>query len=443
MHNAPALICPRCHYEGLERICVRCNTYMVNQKALSDAPDDYWLGRILAGRYVILQRLGVGGMGAVYRARDELTDRPLAIKFLLKQYANHPSVRARFEAEAAATLAVNHPNVVRLIDFGHEADGTLWLAMEFVRGWTLRDEVNRNGAFTIEQAIRLCRQLLSALAAAHAVCLIHRDLKHDNIMFSGSRERFTVRILDFGIVKNNAYTAQTIKNDLLLEESEGSIDQAPLPHNLTSVGVLVGSPSYMSPEQVRGLDVQPPADLYSLGVVLYEILTGRRLFSANDYASLLRDGARRDVPPLYFTALGEPVPAEFNRILQRCLELDPKDRFPDANTMLLALNQLSPQSEASLPTDLFADPPQKIEMLDDSENEYAFTTLPPDAESPISSSPSSGDELFCDSGAPAEPGELPKPIPGFIAPLIGAAVAIVVFLTLLGVWCFLPRLMSE
>ncbi len=433
MQEAPALICPHCNQPGYGRQCPQCGTYLVNQQALREAPDDPWLGALIGRRYAILQRLGVGGMGAVYRARDERTDKPVAIKFLLKQYANHPAVRARFEAEAAATLAVEHPNVVRLVDFGHEADNTLWLAMEFVQGWTLRDEVNRNGAFTIEQAIRLARQLLSGLAAAHAADLIHRDLKHDNIMFSGDRNNFLVRILDFGIVKNNAFTPSD-DTSMLAEETDLPPETDVIPHNFTAAGVLVGSPSYMSPEQIRGLEVHAPADLYSLGVVLYEVLTGRRLFSANDYASLLRDGARRDVPPLYFTANGEAVPADFNRMLQRCLALDPKDRYPDVNTMMLALNQLSAHEEDPLPYDLFAEPPMRLAPLDDAPDTLATTTNAP-AHRPFESITLHPEEtLLSEVDDKAAPTMSMRTTPKWLPPVVGLGAAIATFALILGLW---------
>ncbi|MBU0550680.1 serine/threonine protein kinase [Myxococcota bacterium] len=337
------LICPRCRRGGFSKRCAHDGAYLVTPAALREAGRDAWLGEFLAGRYGIIQRLGVGGMGAVYAAWDEETQRKIAVKFLLDRYAQHPSLRTRFIREAEAAASVNSPHVVALLDFGVEADQTLWYAMEFVEGWTLRDEVNHNGALTVRQSVQLARQILMGLAEAHDAGLIHRDLKHDNIMFSGTRGRFMARILDFGVVKSQA---------------------ADLDHGnpLTAHGVLVGSPSYMSPEQIRNLEVGPPSDLYSLAVVLYEALVARRLFSASDYEALLREDATREAPPLTYTANGEEIPLAYDKVIQKALAHDPTDRYPDARTMLLALEQM--EVAPPPPDDLLADPPEAARLED-------------------------------------------------------------------------------
>lgn len=337
------LVCPRCRIPGDDPRCTGDGAYRVTPEALRDAGRDAWLGEEIAGRYGIIQRLGVGGMGAVYKAIDVVAGRPVAIKFLREQYANHPSIRTRFIREAEAAAAVSSPYVVPLLDFGVEADGALWIVMEYVAGWTLRDEVNHHGAFGVADVVRLAGQVLAGLSAAHDAGLVHRDLKHDNIMFCGRRDHFIARILDFGVVKSAVADA----------------DRARGAGPLTAAGVLVGSPSYMSPEQIRGLEVGPPADLYALAVVMYEALTARRLFSVNNYEALLRAGARRDAPPLRHTGTGEVVPPALARILERALAHDPADRFPDARTMLLALEQMDAR-EASLPAELLADPPRRV-----------------------------------------------------------------------------------
>lgn len=311
--------------------------FLVTESALRDAGRDAFLGELVGGRYGIQRRLGVGGMGAVYAAFDIEAQKRVAVKFLREQYAKHPSIRARFIREAEAGASVDHPNIVGLFDFGVESDGTLWIAMEYVEGWTLRDEVNRNGPFSVKDIALVGQHVLRGLAAAHQAGLIHRDLKHDNIMFCGTRKRFTCRILDFGVVKSEA------------------ADDALANNPLTAAGVLVGSPSYMSPEQIRGLTVGPPADLYALGVVMYEAMTARRLFTVNNYEQLLRKGATREAPPLKKTAAGEVVPPALRRIMDMALAQDPAERFPDALTMLYALEQMD--LDESAPVDLYADAP--------------------------------------------------------------------------------------
>ncbi len=331
----------------MEPRCERDGAWRVSRKALAKAGRDVWLGEHVAGRYGVIEQLGMGGMGAVYRAIDSHTGDRVAIKFLREQYASHPSIRMRFIREAEAGASVDSPYVVPLLDFGVEADRTLWLVMEHVQGHTLRDEVNRNGPFTVEQIVRLARQVLLGLASAHDAGLIHRDLKHDNIMFSGTRERFIARVLDFGVVKSEVA-------DRELAESSGP---------LTGTGVMVGSPSYMSPEQIRGLEVGPPADLYAVAVVMYEALAARRLFSASNYESLLRRGAQREAAPLTHTGTGEPVPEALDRVIRRALAHDPDERYADARTMLLALEQMELDLQ-SPPHDLFADEPEGGEPLE-------------------------------------------------------------------------------
>jgi len=338
------LICPRCRRVSQRSDARRCphdQAYLVTRAALNAAGRDAYLGELIGGRYAVIERLGMGGMGAVYRGIDERTGQVVAVKFLREEYTAHKAIRARFVREAEAGVSIQSPHVVGMLDFGVDADRTLYIVMELVEGWTLRDEVNHNGPFSVRDAREVAKQLLKGLADAHDVGLIHRDLKHDNVMFTGTRERFVARVLDFGVVKIDA---EDVRDD-------GRV--------LTAAGAMVGSPSYMAPEQIRGLAVGPPADLYALAVVLYEAMTSRRLFPVNNYEALLRSSARRDAPPLLQTGSGEAVPPAFDRILQRALAHDPRDRFPDARTMLLALEQME-AGDNGMPADLFADSPGTV-----------------------------------------------------------------------------------
>ncbi len=345
------LICPHCKREMTGTKCPYDRYYLVKHSAYQNAKNDDNLGQEIGGKYGMIDRLGVGGMGAVYKAIDQKKNF-VAIKILRDVYAKHTAIRERFVREAEAGATLSHPNVVPLIDFGREKDGRLWLAMEFVQGWTLRDEINHHGAFKVSEAIQLCKQILSGLAAAHDAGMIHRDLKHDNIMYYGRRDQFVARIVDFGVVKSEVADLSTqqnldemmakIKVDEVKEDQttqEASIE-ALGNKVLTADGMLVGSPSYMSPEQIRGLKVGPPADLYALAVVVYEVLTAKRLFSVNDYETLLKAGAKREAPMLVFSATGELIPEAFALLIDKALAQDPADRYPDAHTMLLALNQI-------------------------------------------------------------------------------------------------------
>ncbi|MCA9547003.1 MAG: serine/threonine protein kinase, partial [Myxococcales bacterium] len=334
-----SLVCPRCGLRDGGPRCPRDGAWLITDEAWREAPHDGLLGAIIAERYAITRRIGVGGMGAVYEGLDRTHQKTVALKFLRPQYASHGALRQRFVREAEAAASVRSPYVVPLLDFGVEPDGTLWMAMEFVRGWTVRDEVNRRGGLEVDVAVRLTRQVLLGLEAIHAAGLIHRDLKHDNIMFVGDRRRFSARILDFGVVKSAIA-------DVHARDGQGL---------RTATGVLVGSPSYMAPEQIRGVEVGPPDDLKAMGVILWEGIAARRLFTAQDYESLRRRGARRDAPPLETTARGEPMPPDFSRLIARSLRHDPGERYPDARTMLMALEQIGRVPEP-LPEDLLADP---------------------------------------------------------------------------------------
>lgn len=430
-HQEPH-VCPKCRAQTLEMRCPNDQSYTVTQTAIDAAPGDSTLGAEIGGRYGITKRLGMGGMGAVYKGVDLKRGLTVAVKVLREAYAKHPAIRERFirEAEAGASLA--HPNVVPLVDFGVEKSGRLWLAMEYAEGWTLRDEINNNGAFSVRAAIELTRQVLKGLAAAHDAGLIHRDLKHDNIMYFGTRKDFIARIVDFGVVKSEAadlmraapvaarpsasskaktpeptnslgllgkavdlkadqdgafdFSGEDFDLEAALAEAQAYADGAPasdrltqeppaqqesapkkpspevvqepevdesLSKELTAAGMMVGSPSYMAPEQIRGLKVGPPADLYALAVVVYEILMARRLFTVNDYETLLKEGAKRDAPRLVFSAKGEVIPEAFADMIHRALEHDPTDRYPDAHTMLLALDQLK-LKDSKLPANLLS-----------------------------------------------------------------------------------------
>jgi serine/threonine protein kinase len=239
------------------------------------------------GPYEITGLIGKGGMGEVYKARDPRLNRDVAIKVSKDQFSE------RFEREARAVAALNHPNVCTLYDVGPN-----YLVMEFVEG------APPKGPLPIEETLRIAHQVADALEAAHEKNITHRDLKPGNIMI---RPNGMVKVLDFGLAK-------IAPN----RDREGA--DATVTLGATQMGAILGTPAYMSPEQARGKDIDPRADIWAFGVVLYELLTGERMFTGEDISEVLAK-VIRDEPPL------DRVPSSVRRLLKKCLEKDPKKRL--------------------------------------------------------------------------------------------------------------------
>jgi eukaryotic-like serine/threonine-protein kinase len=218
----------------------------------------------LMGRYRFLFVLGQGGMGTVIAARDEKLDRDIAVKLIRPEQFNNSDLKQRFEREAHAVARIQHPGVIALYDSGETDDGTAFLVMEMLEGSSLAQLIERYGRGTPAQVAALARQGSSAIAAAHRAGVIHRDIKPANIFLVADDAGFRVKVLDFGVAKTITF------------------DKA-----LTQTGVLVGTPAYMSPEQVRGDEVDARSDLYSFATVCYEALTGRKVVSGHDFGQLV------------------------------------------------------------------------------------------------------------------------------------------------------------
>jgi Tol biopolymer transport system component len=266
------------------------------------------------GNFEIVELLGRGGMGEVWRARDPRLKRDVAIKVLPVAVARDPDRIARFEREARAASALNHPNIVAVYDIGRDND-TYWIASELVTGSTLR-RVIEAGPIPAPRAIEIAVQVAAGLAAAHAAGLVHRDLKPDNIMVTRGGQ---VKILDFGLAKQR-HTAQ---------------DSATT--DLTDEGAVLGTAGYMAPEQVRGEPVDHRSDLFSFGVVLYEMLSGRRAFAGGSSVEVMNAILKEDPPELPAS-----VPPALGRIVRRCLEKEPARRFQSAADLAFALQPSSP-----------------------------------------------------------------------------------------------------
>jgi serine/threonine protein kinase len=263
------------------------------------------------GPYEVLSPLGAGGMGEVYRARDSRLDRVVAIKILPAHFSSDPMRKQRFEREAKAISALNHPNICTLHDIGSQ-DGIDYLVMECVEGESLADRLEK-GALPVEQALTIGQQIADALDRAHRSGIIHRDLKPGNIMLTKSG----AKLLDFGLARSTAPTAT-------LATMTSASPQRPV----TQAGTVIGTFQYMSPEQVQGAELDPRSDIFSLGAVLYEMLTGRRAFDGKSQLSVASAILEKDPPPII--TLKPLTPANLDHTVRRCLAKDPDDRWQSA-----------------------------------------------------------------------------------------------------------------
>lgn len=260
------------------------------------------------GRYRVIGELGRGAMGVVYRGVDPSLDRPVAIKVIGTRAGASPvpsqELEARFLREARVAARINHPNVVTIYDAGREGD-SLYLVMELIEGESLAERLARAAYPTMPEALALIARVAEALAVAHSLGIVHRDIKPGNIMLTGDAG---VKVADFGVAK------------AVGEET-----------NLTRTGIVVGSPAYMAPEQVRGQELDGRADLFSLGVVLYELLLRRKPFPSETVTTLIYQILHED--PLAAPEPSRLLPDEVRAFLRKCLQKNPQDRMPDGQTM--------------------------------------------------------------------------------------------------------------
>jgi tetratricopeptide (TPR) repeat protein/TolB-like protein len=277
------------------------------------------------GPYEILVPIGSGGMGEVYRARDTRLDRDVAIKVLPVSFAADPERLRRFEREAKATAALSHPNILAVHDVG-TIEGVPYLVEELLEGESLKDRLER-GAVPVAEAVEIAVQVARGLAAAHGKQIVHRDLKPGNLFIT---QDGTVKILDFGLAK--------VVAGVPFGDAE-TLTQAP--STATEFGRVLGTLAYMAPEQARGLPVDPRSDIFSFGVVLYEMLAGRRPFRGDTATDTVAAILKEDPPPL-----PETVPAALQDIVARCLQKRQEDRFASGYELVVALRGTSSGAEA-------------------------------------------------------------------------------------------------
>jgi serine/threonine-protein kinase len=273
---------------------------------------DPLVGQVLDDKYRLDQWLGEGGMGTVYRATHLLIDRPVAVKVLHARFVEDEAAQQRFRREARAAGRLQHPNAVAVTDFGRTSEGCVYIVMELLEGRTLREVLAQDAPLPTERAVALMSQIAAAVEAAHDAGVIHRDLKPANI-FAVQRkgQPAALKVLDFGIAKLAAES---------LDDSDAK--------NLTQTGVMIGTPRYMSPEQCDGEHLTPASDVYSLGIILYEMLTGETPFNgASPLAVALQHSSKPPRPP---REIVPTIPTELERIVLLALAKKPADRPADA-----------------------------------------------------------------------------------------------------------------
>jgi hypothetical protein len=271
------------------------------------------------GPYEIVSRLGAGGMGEVWRAKDTRLDRSVAIKVLPESFERNDEFRARFEREAKAISSLNHPNICTLFDVGHE-NGTSFLVLELIEGEQLTDRL-RNGPLPTEQLLRFGAQIADALARAHKQGIVHRDLKPGNVMLT----RTGAKLLDFGLARSGAEASPI----------QGLSGTTAMAQPLTQEGTILGTFQYMAPEQLEGLEADARTDIFALGTLLYEMATGKRAFEGKSRTSLI--AAIVSSQPAPISQLAPMAPAALDRVVRKCLEKDPEDRWQSAHDVATEL----------------------------------------------------------------------------------------------------------
>ncbi len=276
------------------------------------------LGCLFAQRYHVEERLGYGGMGCVYRATDNQTKQTVALKVLHSTMLSDAGARRRFIREGRASIALKHPHIVQVTDFSIATDGLPYMVMEYLEGQSLADILIKSGPLTLARFITSFSQILSALTHAHEQGIVHRDIKPSNIMFvPTSRGRENIKLVDFGVAK-------------LVTDMGGT-------QELTTLGELIGSPCYMSPEQCQGDDVDIRSDLYSLGCVMYEALTGARAFRGGSSLRIMHKQVH-EMPPSFSKIYPDhTIPLWLEQLIFKTLAKNPADRYENAHALKIEL----------------------------------------------------------------------------------------------------------
>ncbi len=330
--------CPICSKDAPEgsRFCPFCGAKLLTQAVRKTDP---LLGKVLAGKYKVLERIGSGAMGSIYRAEHTALSKPVVIKVLHRHLVGDESHIKRFHREARAASRLNQPNCINVLDYGQTEDGWLYICMEFVSGKDLCRILFEEKHLDPERTVRIASQVLDALDEAHSQGVIHRDLKPENIMIERLRMNPDfVKVLDFGIAK--------------IRDTDGQGDSSGFK---TATGMVFGTPEYMSPEQVRGEDLDGRSDLYSLGIVLYQMLTGDLPFTGESVLEIATKHLTE--PPVPLQERRPDIPPALCAVVHRLLEKKREHRYTTAAEAKAAL-------VASLAGDDGAHPPTPGQFSD-------------------------------------------------------------------------------
>jgi serine/threonine protein kinase len=313
-----SITCPKCEHENPDDtlFCGKCGTPFsapdkIKVTETMEAPkEELTRGTTFAGRYEIIEELGKGGMGKIYRVEDTKLGQEVALKLIKPEIAQNRNTIERFRNELKTARMVVHKNVCRMFDLG-ESEGIHFITMEYIRGEDLKSFIYRSGHLAVETAIKIARQVCEGLAEAHQLGVVHRDLKSKNIMID---KEGNVRIMDFGIARS-------------LEAKD-----------ITGAGMMIGTPEYMSPEQVEGKETDSRSDICSLGVILYEMVAGKAPFHGETpFIVGMKHKTERPTAP---RDMNTQVPLELNSLILKCLEKDKEQRWQKVEQILNELSRI-------------------------------------------------------------------------------------------------------
>ncbi len=379
--------CPKCGAEYPDT-----TTLCPSDGVALEKTDDSLLGEILAEKYRIEERLKEGGMGTVYRGTHVLMDKTVAIKVLRPSLAADERIVARFSREARAASRISHPHAISVTDFGEAENGVVFLVMEYLSGRTLKEIIRQEGPMPLPRTVEILRQVGGALDAAHGEGVVHRDLKSDNIMLLSSSGTDYAKVLDFGIAK--------------IKEPEGEYNPG-----LTAPDLVIGTPQYMSPEQCSQSPVDARSDIYSLGVILYEMLVGHVPFTGGSPTEIMLQHLQQPAPSV-LDERGD-VPEAVGRVIAHAMEKRPEDRYETVGELIEDFTiaaGMEPVSVSSSGTSKRIEPPTAQPLSDDEDEETLMrrrVTRP--MEPPIAQP----DLLDVPSFARGASGQMPPPITTF------------------------------